>query len=165
MPYAVTVDANLDEDQREENAQYVLNGTSYKALIPRLPEHRNGFKFFFQLDLLDTENVFKEELNDGQFRYIVSVRARVQNGRESVRQYFAREGTTETFEQSFECRLNFVHLPQDPTYDWDVLQITYSVDSILSNWNKLMYFIFDDVISRIENGQVPDRPGSPPSLL
>ncbi|KAL3096765.1 hypothetical protein niasHT_029649 [Heterodera trifolii] len=133
MAYAVTVDANLDEDQREENDQYVLNGTSYKALIPRLPEHRNALNFFFQLDLLDTENVFKEELNDGQFRYIVSVRARVQNGRESVRQYFAREGTTDTFEQYFECRLNFVQLPHDPTY--------------------------------IENGQVPDRPGSPPSLL
>ncbi|KAL3105659.1 hypothetical protein niasHT_029075 [Heterodera trifolii] len=122
-------------------------------------------QIFLPFDFFNIENTYKQELQPGQNRYLVSLRTRVQNGRESVRQYFAREGTTDTFEQYFECRLNSVQLPHDPTFDWDVLEITYTVDTIISNWNKLMSFIFDDVISRIENGQVPDRPGSPPSLL
>ncbi|KAL3100967.1 hypothetical protein niasHS_001427 [Heterodera schachtii] len=124
---------------------------TFRPIIPRLLHHRSSSDFWSEdLCLIN----FSHRINWNTRRIVVTLRARVENGRELVRGHFTQE-TTEQIEEYFGCGFVFYQLPQ---VQWDAAIVTFY--GTLDNWDFLLLYLYD-ILTAIEQGTEPPYIDSP----
>ncbi|KAL3098827.1 hypothetical protein niasHT_024581 [Heterodera trifolii] len=118
---------------------------SFYPMVPWLSCYRSISAFLFAgLCLKD----FSHRISLDDRLVVVTLRARVENGRELVRGYFTQE-RTDQIGRRFNCGFVFCQLPQ---VQWDIAVVTFYRTVV--NWDGLMLHLYD-ILTAIEQGTEP----------